>query len=76
MGIKLIKIEGNGLADLKEELRVMGQLALSNQLEIDGSLEIACLSKILSFRNKIKKKSSLFALDEIEDRKERFLSVA
>lgn len=76
MGIKLIKIQENNLSDLKEELRVMGQLALSNQLEIDGSLEIACLSKILSLRSKVKKKSSLIALDEIEERKERFLSVA
>jgi hypothetical protein len=76
MSIKLIKIEEGGLRDLKEELRVMGQLSLSLQLEINGSLEIACLAKILSLRGKVTKESSLNALDEINERKERFLSVA
>lgn len=76
MGIKLVRINPEALQNLREELKKLGHFALYQQVELDGTLEIASLAKIISLRGKMNSDLAREAVDEIEERRERFLSVA
>lgn len=76
MTVKILKFNEENLLSLKTELREMGQLAISNEIAIGSSLNISTVAKIISFRGKMKKEESFDSIDELEEWKEKLLSVA